>query len=344
MALVRAGLWEKEVRLLPYKKIDYNKVLRFAEEQSVTGLVAAGLEHVVDIRVPKVVLLTFAGKALQIEQQNVAMNHFIEGLFVKLQLEGVNALLVKGQGIAQCYQRPLWRACGDVDLLLDDENYTKAVRLLKPFASDCKHEGRYSRHLGLTINSWYIELQGTLRSGLSAKIDQMVDAVHEDTFKNGKIRVWRDGETNVFLPAPDSDVIFVFTHFLKHFFKVNGFCIRQLCDWCRLLWTYREPLNHELLESRIRKMGLMTEWKAFAALAVDYLGMPVGAMPLYDADKCWHKKAERILRLVLNKKGTTKPQTLINETRIFPNNSLKFIPGILFNVNGLKLKERLLGA
>ena len=42
-ALLRAGLWEKEVQLLPYGEIDYSEVMRLAEEQSVVGLIAAGI-------------------------------------------------------------------------------------------------------------------------------------------------------------------------------------------------------------------------------------------------------------------------------------------------------------
>ncbi len=46
-------------------------------------------------------------------------------------------------------------------------------------------------------------------------------------------------------------------------------------------------------------MGLMSEWKAFAALLVDYLGMPVEALPVYDPDRKWSRKASRILSFVL---------------------------------------------
>lgn len=68
---------------------------------------------------------------------------------------------------------------------------------------------------------------------------------------------------------------------------------------CRLLWTYRERIDVPLLESRLRRMGLMPEWKGIAALAVGYLGMHADAMPLYfDAPK-YRRKADRICRLVL---------------------------------------------
>lgn len=48
LALLQAGLWEKEVRLSAFEKGDLAEVYKLASEQSVVGLVAAGLEHVVD--------------------------------------------------------------------------------------------------------------------------------------------------------------------------------------------------------------------------------------------------------------------------------------------------------
>ena len=68
-ALVRAGLWETEVRLEPYSEVDFDEILQLAQEQTVVGLVAAGLEHVDDVKVPQALTLQFVGHALQIEKQ-----------------------------------------------------------------------------------------------------------------------------------------------------------------------------------------------------------------------------------------------------------------------------------
>ena len=70
MALLKAGLWEQEARLLPYGAIDYQEIYQAAEEQAVVGIITAGLEHVVDTNVPKTDLLTFIGMSLQLEQTN----------------------------------------------------------------------------------------------------------------------------------------------------------------------------------------------------------------------------------------------------------------------------------
>ncbi len=295
---MKAGLWETEVRFASYGEISYSPLLNTATEQSVAGLVSAGLEHVADVKVPQTDALQFAGQTLQLEQRNKAMNAFVASLIERLRAEDVYTILVKGQGIAQCYERPLWRACGDVDLFLSEDNYKKALQILSPLATSIEEENEYNKHLAMTIDGWSVELHGTVRSGLWQSLDRGLDKAQNAVFYEGKVRSWMNGRTQVFLPAADEDVVFVFAHILQHFFK-EGIGFRQICDWCRLLWTYKDSLNHKLLESRIKSMGVMTEWKAFAALAVDYLGMPVEAMPFYSDDKKWKRKAVRVMEFVL---------------------------------------------
>ena len=296
-ALVRAGLWESDVQLSPFGEVDYTEVLRLAKEQSVVGLVGAGIEHVVDVKAPQEDVLQLIGCSLQIERQNLAMNEFVAKLIEYLRTKDVYALLVKGQGIAQCYERPLWRSSGDVDLLLNDSNYEKAKKVLLPLALDVEQEYKSFKHVGMTMKGGYVvELHGTLHSRLSKRVDSGIDEVQNEVFFGGNVRFWMNGSTSVPLPAPDNDVLFVFTHILHHFY-IAGIGMRQFCDWCRLLWTYRDSLNYGLLKSRISKMGLMSEWKAFGAFAVNYLGMPRDVMPFYDSR--YKAKGDRILMFIL---------------------------------------------
>ena len=103
--------------------------------------------------------------------------------------------------------------------------------------------------------------------------------------------------------------MYVFAHILQHFYK-GGIGLRQVCDWCRLLYTYRDSLNYGLLEQGIKRAGLMSEWKTFGAFAVELLGMQVEAMPLLDVrckkedgrceiDANLRKKADKICKFIL---------------------------------------------
>ena len=359
-ALLRAGLWEQEVRLVPYGEIDFSAVLDLAEEQSVVGLVAAGLEHVVDMKPQKKDVLQFIGRTVQIEQQNQAMNYFIGVAIEKMREAGVHTLLVKGQGVAQCYERPLWRSCGDVDFFLNDDNYEKAKSFLTPLATTVEQEGIYSKHLGMTIDPWVVELHGSLRMGLPKRINDVLDEIKSETFSGGNVRTWDNDGTQVFMLGKENDAVYVFAHFFNHFYK-GGLGLRQICDWCRLLWTYRETLDVKKVESLIRRMGLVSEWKAFAALAVNDLGMPAETMPMYDAAAKWNRKAERIRAFVLSvgnfghnrdmsyyskypyvvRKAISFWQRIGDVCRhglIFPLDSLRFFPCIMFN--GLRSAAR----
>lgn len=297
-ALVKAGLWEQDVFLSQFGKIDFNEVFRLAEEQSVVGLVAAGIEHVTDVKVPQEAALTFVGTALQLEQQNRAMNAFLAILITKMRGEGISSLLVKGQGIAQCYERPLWRASGDIDLLLSYDNYKKADVFLSPLATCIEDEDKHSLHIAFTIKQWVVELHGTLRNGLWRKLNRTVDETQIEVFKREYVRLWLNGNTQIYLPRADEDVIFVFSHILGHFFK-EGIGLRQICDWCRLLWTYRESIDKGILERRLRSMGAMTEWKTFAYLAVNILGTPEHAIPFYEKSKRWQMQSEKVLSFII---------------------------------------------
>ena len=355
-ALLQAGLWEKDVELRKYGPTDFDEIMRLAEEQSVVGLVTSGLEHVKDVKVTQEWLLQFIGLSLQVEQQNKEMNKFVADLVGRMRAKGIDTLLLKGQGVAQCYKRPLWRANGDVDFFLSDDNYKKAKEYLQPLASSVEPEGKYEKHLGLTINEWVVELHGSLRCGLSTRIDSVLDEIQKDTFFGGSVRSWDNNGTQIFMLSAENDAFYVFTHFLSHFYK-GGIGLRQICDWCRLLYTYREKLDLRVLESRIRKAGLMSEWKAFAAFAVNWLGMPIEVMPLLNENDNHNaslkRKAERIKDFIMmsGNFGHNRDMSyydkypylvrkvisigrrcadLFRHARIFPMDSLKFFPYMMY--------------
>lgn len=351
-----------------FSDVDWGKVYQLVQEQSVQGIVLQGVEELrakgVELSVPKILLLQWIGEVQVIEQRNKAMNAFVAELIEKLRKADIYAILVKGQGVAQCYEKPLWRCPGDVDLLLSKENYEKSKAFILPKGVLTEPEEAGKKHLAMQVEQWAVELHGTLRVGLSKRVDRMLDKVQHDIFYKGEVRSWMNGNTQVFLPAANEDVVYVFAHILQHFYK-GGIGLRQICDWCRLLWTYKDSLSYEMLESRIRKMGVMSEWKAFGALAIEYLGFPKDSMPLLDVrskkeggrceiDANLRKKADRIMEFILevgnfghNRDNSyfqkhsylvqksisawRRVKDLCRHATIFPVNSVRFFFGIMYN-------------
>lgn len=285
-----------------FKDVDWEEVYRLAQEQSIPGVVLCGIEELrarkQELCVLKELLLQWIGEVQVIEQRNKDMNKFIADLIEKLRKNDIYTLLVKGQGIAQCYERPLWRACGDVDLYLSKDNYEKAKKLLLPIATNIEKEEARRLHLGMTVDGWTVELHGTMHTTLSRRMNSVADDVHKDLFYSGNVRSWNDSGVQVFLPSANNDVIIIFNHIINHFF-LEGVGLRQICDWCRLLWVYRQEINVTLLEKRLKKMGLVTEWKAFYNLASRYLGLPDLGEGLLACDSRFDKRAHMIMAFVL---------------------------------------------
>lgn len=373
-ALVRAGLFPVhgegfKVNDSLFRNVEWEKIYQLAQEQSVLGLVLAGLEQYKNINVNfdvnQKLLLQWIGEVQLIEQRNKAMNQFIAELVLAMRKTGIYTLLVKGQGVAQCYEKTLWRACGDVDLFLSDDNYEKAKEFLVPRASSVEQEGIYGKHLGMVIEGWSVELHGRLRCGFSGRADKVLDEIQNDTFYGGSVSSWNNDGVQVFKLSKENEVFYVFAHFMGHFYK-GGIGLRQICDWCRLLYTYKDSLDYGLLESRIRKAGLMSEWNAFGAMAIEYLGLPIEAMPLLNLNVTQklqiaqknrlnlNKKAERIMKFILEvgnfghnrdmsfyregsylgqkvKSFSRRMGDLWNHLRIFPMDTLRFFPRIMWN-------------
>lgn len=362
-ALVRAGLWaDANLNLNDNQndKVDWEKVYQLAEEQSVVGLVLAGIERLKNDRfhlnIDQELLLQWIGEVQIIEQQNKAMNEFVSRLFDELNKKDIDAVLIKGQGVAQCYVRPMWRSSGDVDFLLNKSNYEKGKVFLDGFSNTAPKEYDFNKEYCTTISGWVVELHGSLRCGLSAALNRGVDEIQRNVCDKHKVRYWDINYKSIPLPEENNDALLIFTHFIKHFYK-GELGIRQICDWCRLLWTYRDSLNHELLESRLNMMGLKAQWKGFGAFAVDYLGMPSEAMPLYSPDIKWSKKADKICAYVLkvgnfghNIDGSyylkypllirksismwKRTNALFHHASIFPLHTFRFLPHVLYT--GLK--------
>lgn len=356
-ALVRVGLWSDENSEIRIDgNTDWNEVYLLAQEQSVQGLVLRGIEEIkakgLELSVPKVLLLQWIGEVQIIELQNKEMNAFINQLIGDLRKANIFTLLVKGQGVAQCYEKPFWRSSGDIDLYLNEGDFQKAKDYFRPLVSKFDPDDDYTRHINMLYGEWVVEIHANQNCSLSPRINRVMSEVHNDLFYKGFVRSWDNNGVQIFLPSADNDAIIIFTHLFNHFYR-GGVGLRQICDWCRLLYTYRDSLNYGLLEQRIKRAGLLDEWRAFGSFGVKYLGMPIDAMPFLN-DNLYanlNRKADKICDFILEvgnfghnrdmsyygkypfliRKAISASWRLrdwLRHARIFPMDSLRFLFGM----------------
>lgn len=345
-ALLRSGLWGTAPELpdaAPCEN-DWKKVYGLSMSQTVVGLVTDGAAACPAGFVPKAVSLKLMTSLIKTEKANALINSNVARFVSLLESGGVQPILVKGQAVAQCYIHPMGRMPGDIDLVIDPGQYEAAKAVIAPIA-DSSEEGDVTKlHFGAMFGNVELELHGSVRTSLGQKINDTLDRVQAELYREGGHRRWNCLGTEVRIPSVDFDALFIFTHLLQHFFY-GGLGLRQLCDWARVLHTHCGAIDRSLLERRLTEMELLSEWKTFAGFLVDYLGLPAEEAPLYDAKyssrtgKLW-RYIERVGNFGKNRKRRDRSgdpylirkieslfvysQDFLHHVSIFPIDSLKF--------------------
>lgn len=124
LLLVRAGLWGQvyeDVSALSLSDVEWNGVYRLSRQHTVTALAFHGLLLLPEYKFPpQALLVKWAAESDAVERRNVKMNGVLEQLYDIYREKGLSPVLQKGQGTATCYDTPLLRECGDIDLYFNN--------------------------------------------------------------------------------------------------------------------------------------------------------------------------------------------------------------------------------
>lgn len=329
LTLAAEGLFGGDRKVSPstidWKAVDWDVVMEIAREQTLLGIVASAIDgersdsSVLGFELQKVLdraqRKTLAKIIYSIERHNMKMNRFVSKLFGYLMTNELNPVLLKGQGVAQSYSYPQRRNSGDIDILFYGDEYEVAKKILSSKASKVMDEDLEEKHLQMFIGSFIVELHGSLRISLGKKFDAELDRLYERMFADNRLRTVSFDGTQVSLLEINTDVLYVFCHILHHFFS-RGTGLRQVCDLCRLLYFYRNEIDRGWLQAELQNLGFLTEWKAFGALAVDYLTMPPDTYPFYERDAKWSRKAKRIMAYILSTGNMGKNRDLTYKKKL----------------------------
>lgn len=286
-ALLRAGLWgtyDGDERLT--NDIEWEALLKLAEEQTVSGVVSDGLamvkKAVPSLEVPANVTRRLMVQTIGIERSNALVDSVVAEVCGILNKAGIRYCLIKGQGTALNYPHPNHRTPGDIDLLLDEENYRLASNLLTPMAEKVLPEDPHKKHLGMMFRDGVeVELHGTARVGFGKKTNKVIDKMQAELLGGSDFRYWDCLGTKVTLPSADFDSVFIFLHFVQHYYH-GGLGLRQICDWMMHEYRHEPEFDYGWMLCRIMDLRMLKEWKAFASLAVKRLGMDPRVIAFYD--------------------------------------------------------------
>lgn len=261
-ALLRAGLWEQDLRLeggAPSAD-DWQAILQTAREQAVLGLVYRGMKHLpADQLPPSALRLRLLADADRIERRGSEVAQVREALFARLTAAGLHPLEQKGAEAGKYYALPQWRGSGDIDVFLPEGEFARALSLWP--------EGR------------------TAPDGSRVfKLDGVTVELHRRYFD-----LHRHPDS---LPEPPSvcaELLMLSAHILKHAIGEGVGC-KQLCDMTRALDRTEGLYDKAELREWLRRTGLHRWHRLLCSLLVSDFGLdparclegftPVDAEPL----------------------------------------------------------------
>ena len=279
---LRSALWG-ETEDAP-KEVDWKQILETARRQTTMGLVChAGLQCEAAKSLPEKNKGFLRQQLLSLARTHQRINAMIAKIVTVLHNNGIESVLMKGQGLAANYPVPELRQCGDIDLYVGTENFDKACVLVNEMAGEAeaaKGHG-YVVHYGVTIEGISMEIH-RLTYWFP---DSELNAIYQSYSDKGMIAGGRSlllGGVKVWLPDDTFNVFFVFHHAYRHFVS-EGIGMRQLCDFAMLLHAKCKTINCDELSEMLVSLNLMDAWQVFGGIAVDFLGLPQDEMPFYKA-------------------------------------------------------------
>ena len=301
-ALIRSGLWGGKAASSPFDGgADWAALLRLASMQSLTGIFADGAGTLPrELMPPAETARRLFVTVESIRRANRRLDTVLAELEAGLRREGIEGILLKGQGVARAYLHPELRMCGDIDLYPGKgDAYLRCCEIVRSLGESEGREDESEKHFHFNRRGCSIEIHSHVMLAadpfVNRRLQRWTDEMLDDPSKLRHVEI---NGVEVNLPPVDFDAVFILQHIANHLLK-GGIGLRQLCDWSRYLHVHAAEIDRARLGNNLRTLRLMNCWQLFGWLAVNRLGLPEAEMPFYSPRH--EKRALRCLRIILRK-------------------------------------------
>lgn len=293
--LVKSALWQTPADASLFSpQTDWQALYKLARKQTVSGIAYdAMLTLPANLQPPRPLLLQWSNALMMCEDNNHLLNTRIETLFGHYEAVGIKPILLKGQGVAQCYPHPEHRQPGDIDVYVGKEDYERANQLLIVLGGEVEQESIKHSH-----GHW---------EGVTVENHQLLTAFaspRANRFLRREILPLLPGQRTVAIEGNDTpvlplevDVFFVLVHLALHFLS-GGIGLRQLCDWTCLLHASADRLDKAEVVRLLQGVGLLQAAKAVGAIVTKHLGLPPEELP-FCLDETDGQRGEWLLEDIL---------------------------------------------
>ncbi len=193
---------------------------------------------------------------------------------------GVRCTILKGYASALYYPDALMRSMGDVDFLVDTDDFEKAAEVLAEnnFKSAGKNHDVHDVYFSdVSRCEMHFQPSGIPDGKAGVKIRKLLtDLLAESQTADTELG-------RVYVPSVYHHGLIILLHMCHHL-TGDGLGLRHLCDWAVFLNTLGEAKFLEMFEKTFRDIGLWEFVKIMTFICTEYLGLP-GMDFAKDADK-----------------------------------------------------------
>lgn len=244
LALLRAGLWEQDLRLPSVPDTaGWEQLLALSREQAVMGLLLKGIAHLPAEQRPPEELQPILRTVEEAFARANARYARVQGeLLQQLAEAGLHPVIQKGSEAAKYYADPSARQVGDIDLFLPEGEFQRA-RALFPSAK--------------TASDSAVVL---VRDKVTIELHPRYYDIHRPAAS---------------LPEPGSacgEILLLSAHIFKHVIG-HGLGCKQLCDMAVSLARLEGKYDKEALRAALQYAGLLRWHRLLCSLLVADFGL-----------------------------------------------------------------------
>ena len=273
LELLRSGLWQTipKTSCLVLSQQEWRNLWLIARKQTVQGLVYYGTNLLPQEQLPPI--MTLASWMVEIEkisQDNSKIQDVISEQAVWWDQNNIQAVLMKGQTVADLYPDPSLRISGDIDWYFpNEEDWNRSLIIAKSYNvnPELDSDGDY-HYLYRRVVIEHHKSASELSSSQNLKHLKEVESFDS----------WRD----VSQLSPLNNLLLLNTHILKHA-MVSGIGLRQFCDISMAYKFYFcDGRNKELAAlyfSELSRLGLLKWTFLLHSFLEEHLGLPNKLLP-----------------------------------------------------------------
>jgi hypothetical protein len=301
--LLQASLWEKVPEVSCFCNVPaeiWKEIYQMSVLQGVQAIVFdAVVQLPPEFYPPQDVKLPWATGVKQIEMRAEYKRKVLAELGKLYRKKDIRIILLKGIGLAACYPVPAHRESGDIDLWLLGAN-VRGDDLMRDLGKKVYHWGQ--KHTCSYYKGIPVENHVTLLNVDRFFIDRQIEATLHHVFNDEGYETLTVENETVFFPTPTFNAIFNARHIATHL--PREIVIRHLCDWSLFLYANQGKYDVEKFTRVFRETGGYPVISLLTRLAVEYIGLPVSAVP-FKIETNLELEA-RVLKDILYTPGTIK--------------------------------------